>query len=277
MTVDSKGHGLFIVDNSVSGWTRLDPFAEVWDDLQHLLGKPRSRRGFIRDRSGRERRRPVLPTGPVHSGPASPVTATCPPSASRQSRPAGCQRLRAPNSEAVTGYPALDADSGRPAADDSADGVDRQPAPNAAKQRPVLVPGRLKPSVDPGDGRCPEIQHGALAFLIGFRLADKQPSGAVRFRLHVLNIERGNLGHPQQSIGCNRQQGGVAKAGDGPAVVCGDRGRGVDFAEAHPVDLAPAPALAFASQAGQHPVGCRTDRRGEALQPATELDGRDRH
>ena len=49
--------------------------------------------GFIRDRSGRERRRPVLPTGPVHSGPASPVTATC------------------------------------PAADDSADGVDRQPAP----------------------------------------------------------------------------------------------------------------------------------------------------
>ena len=43
--------------------------------------------GFIRDRSGRERRRPVLPTGPVHSGPASPVTATCPPSASRQSRP----------------------------------------------------------------------------------------------------------------------------------------------------------------------------------------------
>ena len=42
--------------------------------------------GFIHDRSGRERRRPVLPTGPVHSGPASPVTATCPPSASRQSR-----------------------------------------------------------------------------------------------------------------------------------------------------------------------------------------------
>ena len=37
--------------------------------------------GFIRDRSGREQRRPVLPTGPVHSGPASPVTATCPPSA----------------------------------------------------------------------------------------------------------------------------------------------------------------------------------------------------
>ena len=51
--------------------------------------------GFIRDRSGRERRRPVLPTGPVHSGPASPVTATCPPSASRQSRPRrlpGCER-----------------------------------------------------------------------------------------------------------------------------------------------------------------------------------------
>ena len=43
--------------------------------------------GFIRDRSGRKRRRPVLPTGPVHSGPASPVTATCPPSASRQPRP----------------------------------------------------------------------------------------------------------------------------------------------------------------------------------------------
>ena len=29
----------------------------------------------------------MLPTGPVHSGPASPMTATCPPSASRQSRP----------------------------------------------------------------------------------------------------------------------------------------------------------------------------------------------
>ncbi len=47
----------------------------------------------------------------------------------KQPQPAGCQRLRAPNAETVTGYPALDADSGRPAADDSADGVDRQPAP----------------------------------------------------------------------------------------------------------------------------------------------------
>ena len=42
--------------------------------------------GFIRDRSGRERRRPVLPTGPVHSGPASPVTATYR-EASRRTRP----------------------------------------------------------------------------------------------------------------------------------------------------------------------------------------------
>ena len=51
----------------------------------------------------------------------------------------------------MTGYPALDAGSGRPAADDSADGVDRQPAPwiafdaaapsHAAKQRPVLEAG----------------------------------------------------------------------------------------------------------------------------------------
>ena len=61
--------------------------------------------GFIRNRSGRERRRPVLPTGPVHSGPASPVTATC------------------------------------PAADDSADGVDRARSPG---------PGRPAPGSDPG-------------------------------------------------------------------------------------------------------------------------------
>ena len=140
--------------------------------------------------------------------------------------PAGCQRLRATNSETVTVYPALDADSGRPAADDSADGVDRQPAPwiafdaaapsNAAKQRPVLVAGCREPRVDPGYCQRPEIQH------------------------------------------------------DAPAVVCGDGGRGVDFAEAHPVDLAPAPALAFPSKAGQHPVRCRSDGRGEALQDAIQ-------
>ena len=103
-----------------------------------------------------------------------------------------------------------------PAADDSADGVDRQPAPwiafdaaapsHAAKQRPVLVAGCREPRVDPRDGQRPEIQHDAPAFLIGFRRADQQPAGTVRFRLHVPHIERG---------------------------------RGVDFAEAHPVDLAP--------------------------------------
>ena len=71
--------------------------------------------GFIRDRSGRERRRPVLPLARrLHLD---------------NRGPAGGQRLRATNSETVTGYPALDADRGRPAADDSADGVDRQPAP----------------------------------------------------------------------------------------------------------------------------------------------------
>ena len=103
---------------------------------------------------------------------------------------------------------------------------------NAAKQRPVLVAGCREPSVDPGYSRRPEIQHGAPAFLIGFRLANQQPAGAVRFRLHIPHIERGNLGDPQQPIACNRQQGGVAEAGDGPAVVCGDGGRGVDLAEA---------------------------------------------
>ena len=71
--------------------------------------------------------------------------------------------------------------------------------------------------VDPEDGQRPEIQHGAPAFLIGFRRADKQPAGAVRFHLHVPNIERGHLGHPQQPIACNRQQGGVAEAGERPA------------------------------------------------------------
>ena len=45
-----------------------------------------------------------------------------------------------------------------------------------------------EPSVDPGDGQRPEIQHGAPAFLIGFRRADQQPAGAVRFRLHVPNL-----------------------------------------------------------------------------------------
>ena len=80
----------------------------------------------------------------------------------------------------------------------------------------VLVAGCREPGVDPGYSRRPEIQHGAPAFLIGFRLANQQPAGAVRFRLHVPHIERG---------------------------------RGVDFAEAHPVDLAPAPALAFPSKA----------------------------
>ena len=65
---------------------------------------------------------------------------------------------------------------------------------NAAKQRPVPVPGCREPRVDPGDGRRPEIQHGAPAFLIGFRRADQQPAGAVRFRLHVPNIERSGPG-----------------------------------------------------------------------------------
>ena len=80
---------------------------------------------------------------------------------------------------------------------------------NAAKQRPVLVAGCREPGVDPGYSRRPEIQHDALAFLIRFRLADNQPAGAVRFRLHVPHIERGNLGHPQQPIAGNRQQGGA--------------------------------------------------------------------
>ena len=75
---------------------------------------------------------------------------------------------------------------------------------NAAKQRPVLVAGCREPRVDPGDGQRPEIRHGAPAFLIGFRRADKLPAGAVRIRLHVPNIERGHLGHPQQPIACNR-------------------------------------------------------------------------
>ena len=96
-------------------------------------------------------------------------------------------------------------------------------------RRPVLVAGCHEPRVDPGDGQRPEIQHGAPAFLIGFRRADKQPAGAVRFRLHVPNIERGHLGHPQQPIACNRQQGGVAEAGD--------RGRAIQVAEERVVSV----------------------------------------
>ena len=71
---------------------------------------------------------------------------------------------------------------------------------------PSWCPAAVSQALDPGDCRRPEIQHSALAFLIGFRLADKQPAGAVRFRLHVPNIERGNLGHPQQPITCNRPE-----------------------------------------------------------------------
>ena len=239
--------------------------------------------GFIRNRSGRERRRPVLPTGPVHSGPASPVTATCPPSASRQSRPrrrpaiarrqpGDCDRTRPSMPTAAARRRMIRrmalTDSRRPGSPST-----RPPLRTRRNSGPSWWPAAAR-RVDPGDGRRPEIQHGAPAFLIGFRRADQQPAGAVRFRLHVPDIERGHLGHPQQPIAGNRQQGGVAEAGDGPVVVGGDRGRGVDFAEAHPVDLAPAAALAFPSKAGQYPVRCRPGRRGEALQPKAELDGR---
>ena len=62
--------------------------------------------GFIRDRSGRERRRPV------HSGPASPVTTTC---------PAGCQRLRATNPNRGAGRPSTGRQKRRPAASRQSD------------------------------------------------------------------------------------------------------------------------------------------------------------
>ena len=45
----------------------------VWSTPMRLVIVDDVDPGFIRDRSGRARRRPVLPTGPVHSGPASPV------------------------------------------------------------------------------------------------------------------------------------------------------------------------------------------------------------
>ena len=82
--------GVLIVSINLTGGRGSPPFGGkmvVWSTPMRRVIVDDVDRGFIRDRSGRERRRPVLPTGPVHSGPASPVTATCPPSASRQSRP----------------------------------------------------------------------------------------------------------------------------------------------------------------------------------------------
>ena len=71
----------------------------IFEHLLEWAGSRPGRRGgdpstpaFIRDRSGRERRRPVQPTGPVHSGRG--IAGDC-------HLPAGCQRLRAPNSQTV--------------------------------------------------------------------------------------------------------------------------------------------------------------------------------
>ena len=90
---------------------------------------------------------------------------------------------------------------------------------------------------------------------LAMRHADNKlqtPYERVRLGTRLRNTYRHtHLSIEEQGVNI-RQQGGVAEAGDGPAVVCGERGRGVDFAEAHPVDLAP--ALAFPARAPAVPL-----------------------
>ena len=87
---------------------------------------------------------------------------------------------------------------------------------NAAKQRPVLVAACREPRVDPGDGQRPEIQHGAPAFLIGFRRADGRRGEALQPKAELDGRGRDR---PRER-GVEAFEGG----GIGPLGVCCNRG-----------------------------------------------------
>ena len=62
----------------------------------------------------------------------------------------------------------------------------------------------------------------ALAFLVRLRLPDGERPGPVRpVQLHVLPIERGELGNPQQRVGAGQDEGGIPQPGHGPAAIGG--------------------------------------------------------
>ena len=65
---------------------------------------------------------------------------------------------------------------------------------------PVVNTGRIQPCFYPPRSRRPEEQNHSGSFLIGFRVLDRQPGGAVAFKRDVGYLYTGNLGNAEQSV-----------------------------------------------------------------------------
>ena len=100
------------------------------------------------------------------------------------------------------------------------------------------------------DGRRPDVEHGALAFLIGLRPAHGDPAGSVRIPFNIGAIERGDFGDAEHGIGCDGEDCRIAKAGDVPATIGRDRGGCIRLAPSDPGDLTAPAARALAPSAG---------------------------
>ena len=146
-------------------------------------------------------------------------------------------------------------------------------AADASEQRPGGNAGGVQVRPHAVSGAAAEIQDGAGAVRVGLAVADRQAGGAIGFGGEVSNLERGGLGDPEQRIGHDRDQGGIAQIAD-RAALGGDLGNGIGIAEAQARGLAAAACAAVPAGAPERALRQRPNGGVFALEAVERAYGR---
>ena len=116
---------------------------------------------------------------------------------------------------------------------------------------------------------------GPLAFLIGFRLTDREASRAIFGGFDIFHLKGSDFPHPQQGVTHHGHDCGIPEPRERLAAVGGDSSHGVGLVPVDPGNLPPAPLASFPADSGKDSLAHGAYRRLLSYDAGLEADGGD--